>query len=321
MEAPAAVWCLREQHPRAAGQRRVTGSLGGDARQPFHYGELLAAIECARVREDLYPDVAAVAVYVGQAAGGQVVDEGSGVLPEHGNVRHLLDGHDRGCQVDRELVLVREGPGRRVDIDHGHGGCSFLTDRGLSDRAGSGPDDVDDDTGMGQHDDVAAVHVVGVSAHALRRETLQLGVDGAVVAGHDVPARLRAPGGTFGLGVEQARVRWDVGRPDQPLLRLGQGARERLDALRAHPDAPVRDLDVVENVRDGELVLLALGGLRFVRGKRGQVDQAGDAVIGARSGDQGAAVGVADEQDGAADPAYRAGYRRDITFERVETVL
>lgn len=33
----------------------------------------------------------------------------------------LLDGHDRGRQVDSELVGVGECPSRGADVDHGHG--------------------------------------------------------------------------------------------------------------------------------------------------------------------------------------------------------
>src|SRR2546429_4076624 len=167
---------------------------------------------------------------------------------------------------------------------------------------------------MGQHGDVAAVHVVGVGAHTLRHEALQVGVDGAVVVGHDVPARLRLPRGALGVPAEQTRVRYHLGRPDQLLLLFGEVARERLDALRQQPDAPVRDLDVVEDVRDGELVLQALGGLRLVRGERGDVDQPGDAVIGSRGGYDAFAVGTGGPACWAADLPPRAIPRGAATF-------
>ena len=60
------------------------------------------------------------------------------------------------------------------------------------------------------------------------------------------------------LRVEQVRVRRDLGRPDQPLLLLGQVASEAADAFGEQPDPPVGDLDVGEDVGDRELVLLAL---------------------------------------------------------------
>src|SRR6185437_17170447 len=84
-QAPAAVGCLGQQHPGPAGQPGVAGGVGGDRGQPLDHGELLAAVERACVGEDLDPHVVAFAVDVGQAPGGQVVDEGGGVLPEHGD--------------------------------------------------------------------------------------------------------------------------------------------------------------------------------------------------------------------------------------------
>jgi len=83
-QAPAAVDCLGEQYPRPLGERRVAGCFSDERRETGDDRELLGAIERAGVGEDLDPDVGGVAVDVGQAAGGQVVDEGRGVLPEHG---------------------------------------------------------------------------------------------------------------------------------------------------------------------------------------------------------------------------------------------
>ena len=77
-----------------------------------------------------------------------------------------------------------------------------------------------------------------------------------------------------------------------------------------------RRVDIAEYVCDGERVLLALRCLGFVRRERGYVDQSRDAVISARIGDQGAAVGVADEQNRAAGLAHRAIHRREVTRER-----
>jgi hypothetical protein len=121
-QAPAAIGCLGEQDPRPAGERRVAGGVRGDAREPLDDGQLLAAVERAGVGEHLYTDVVALAVDVGQAPGRQLVDEGRRILPEHRDVRYLLDGHDGRREVGGELVRVVECPGRRVDVDHGHGG-------------------------------------------------------------------------------------------------------------------------------------------------------------------------------------------------------
>src|ERR1700731_3427352 len=50
-----------------------------------------------------------------------------------------------------------------------------------SDACCGGPDDVEDEAGLGEHGDVAAVDVVGGGAHALGGGSLQVGVDGLVV--------------------------------------------------------------------------------------------------------------------------------------------
>ena len=137
---------------------------------------------------------------------------------------------------------------------------------------------------------MAAVRLIGGGPHALRTEPLQLGLDGPVVLTHDVPARLRLPGGAFNLLVEQVRGWHPLGRPDDLLLLLGQVSREALDPVRAQPNAPLHDLDVREYVCGGELFLQALRRLIFVRGECGDVDQPGNAVVGPRGCDDGSTV-------------------------------
>src|SRR5260370_2143431 len=114
--------------------------------------------------------------------------------------------------------------------------CSDAIRNLLSYPSRGGADDVEDEAGLGEHGNVAAVGLVGGGAHALRNEAFQLRVDGVVLIGHDVPARLRLPGGVFGLGAEQVRVRHALGRPDQLLFLFGQVSREVLDAVPEHPD-------------------------------------------------------------------------------------
>jgi hypothetical protein len=127
-------------------------------------------------------------------------------------------------------------------------------------------DDIEYEGGVREHGDVAAGGLDGDGSHALRHEAFQLGLYGAVLGGHDVPARLRPPSGAPDLLVEQVRRRCSVGRPHDLLLLLGQVSREARDAFRPHPDAPVRDFDVRKDVCDGELGLLALR--RFVGVRR-----------------------------------------------------
>src|SRR3989442_6656670 len=96
----------------------------------------------------------------------------------------------------------------------------------------------------------------------------------AVVPGQDVQGRLRSPGGAWHLLVEQVRWRRVMDRPDELLLLLGQVSREVLRAVRTHPDTSVRNFDVREDFRLGELVLLALRRFVVVGGEGGDVDQA-----------------------------------------------
>jgi hypothetical protein len=60
--------------------------------------------------------------------------------------------------------------------------------------------------------------------------------------------------------------------------------------------------------------LLALRRLPGVRGKRGDVDQPGDAVIRSCGRDDASAVGVANKDGWAADPSQRPPYRGDVPF-------
>ena len=136
---------------------------------------------------------------------------------------------------------------------------------------------------MGEHGHVTAGDLMRSGAHAFGDEALQFGLHGAVLGGHDVRTGLRRPGDTIDLLCEQVRGRGKVSCPDELLLLLRQVARETLYTVREHPDTPVRNFNVRENVGDGEFRLLALRGLVRVRGECGDVDQPGDPVISSRS--------------------------------------
>src|SRR2546428_834425 len=66
-----------------------------------------------------------------------------------------------------------------------------------------GTDHVEHKSGVGKHGNVAAGDLMRGRAHTFRQEALQLRMDGAVVGGQDVPARLRPPGSTIKLLLEQ----------------------------------------------------------------------------------------------------------------------
>ena len=105
---------------------------------------------------------------------------------------------------------------------------------------------------------MAAGDLMGSGAHTLRKKPLQLGLDGAIVRGHDVRTGLRPPGNTVKLLCEQVRSRRKVSCSDDFLLLLRQVARERLDAVGKHPHSPINDFDMGEDICYRELLLLAL---------------------------------------------------------------
>ena len=72
-----------------------------------------------------------------------------------------------------------------------------------------------------------------------------------------------------------------------------------------------------EDVRDGKLLLQALRGFGLVGCERCDVDQGGYPVVCSGVRDQGTAVRVADEDDGAADPPEAAGDAVYIAFQGV----
>jgi hypothetical protein len=63
-------------------------------------------------------------------------------------------------------------------------------------------------------------------------QSLQLGLHGAVIRGHDVPARFGLPGSARHIFREQVRRRREVRSPDDLLLLLGQVSGEACDAFR-----------------------------------------------------------------------------------------
>src|SRR5437764_9256026 len=158
-------------------------------------------------------------------------------------------------------------------------------------------------------------------AHAFGYEALQFGLHGTVRGGHDVRTGLRPPGDTIELLCEQVRGRGEVSSPDELLLLLRQVAREALYTVREHPDTPIRNFDVRENVGGGEFRLLALRCLVRVRGECGDVDQPCDPVISSRSRDDASTVRVPDKNGRGDDPAQPAFYRGDVARESVEAVL
>src|SRR5215468_2389569 len=112
------------------------------------------------------------------------------------------------------------------------GSSAWLGVRGLADR-------VEHEAWLGKHRHVAAVALKGGCAHALGEEALQIGLNGLIFFGHDVPARLRLPGSSPDFRLEQIWFRRALSRPNELLFLLRKVATEIFCALWTQPDTTV----------------------------------------------------------------------------------
>src|SRR6266446_857321 len=144
---------------------------------------------------------------------------------------------------------------------------------------------------------------------------------GIILFGDDVPARLRLPGSSPDFRLEQIGFRRALGRPNELLLLLRKVAAEILCALRTQPDTSVDDFYVGKNVGLRELGLLRLRRFIGVRCERGDVNQPGNTIVSSGAGNDASAVGVADEDNGAAHPAYHCFRQGNVLCRCVEAVL
>src|SRR6267143_1591987 len=167
----------------------------------------------------------------------------------------------------------------------------------------------------------AAVELIGCGTHALGEEALQVRMHCAVVFADDVPARLRLPSGSPGFRLEQVRFGDALGRPNELLLLLRKVSAEILRALRTKPDTSIHDFNVGEDVGPQEIGLLCLRRFIGVRSERADINQPGNAIVGSGAGNDASAVGVADEDNGAADPANRCFHQCDVLCRCIEAVL
>src|SRR4029077_7209210 len=168
---------------------------------------------------------------------------------------------------------------------------------------------------------MAAVKLIGGSAHALREEALQIGMHCVVFFADDVPAWLRLPGGSPDFCIEQIGLGDALSRPNELLLLLRKISAEILRTFGTKPDTSIHDFDVGEDVCLREIRLLCLRCLIGVRSERADVNQPGNAIVDSGAGDDTSAVGVADEDDRAADPANRCLHQGDVLCCCVEAVL
>jgi hypothetical protein len=175
--------------------------------------------------------------------------------------------------------------------------------------------------GVRQHGYVARCHFRCGGFHALRDEALQVGMNGLVLIGKDIPARFGLPCRAVELLVEQVGHRHALRCVHKLLVGLRQVSAEVLGAGRLEPHATVSDFDLREDRGRWEFVELALGGLVGIGRQRSDIDEPDHARVNSRVRDQRAAVGVADEDRRVADTREARLDRGHVRRKRVETVL
>src|SRR5260370_3002586 len=146
-------------------------------------------------------------------------------------------------------------------------------------------------------------------------------MNGVVFFADDVPTRLRLPGGSTGLRVEQVGLGDALRRPNELLLLLRKISAEILRTFGTKPDTSIHDFNVVEHVGLREVRLLRLRRFIGVRSERANINQPGNPIVGPGAGDDASAVGVADEDNGAADAADGCFHQSDVLCRCVEAVL
>src|SRR5713101_7968447 len=184
-----------------------------------------------------------------------------------------------------------------------------------------GSNHVDDAFGLGEHRHMAAVELIGGCAHALGHGALQIGMHGVVFFADDVPAWLRLPSGSPDFRLEQAGFGDALSRPNELLLLLRKISAEILRTFGTKPDTSIHDFDVGEDVCLREVRLLCLRCLIGVWSERADVNQPGNAIVDSGACDDASAVGVANEDDRAADPADRCLHQGDVLCRCVEAIL
>src|SRR6267142_6326386 len=105
-------------------------------------------------------------------------------------------------------------------------------------------------------------------------------MNGVVFFADDVPARLRLPGGSTGLRVEQVGLGDSLRRPNELLLLLRKISAEILGALRTQPDTSIYHFNMVEHVGLREIRLLRLRRFIGIGSERANINQPGNAIVG-----------------------------------------
>src|SRR5262245_12606532 len=214
---------------------------------------------------------------------------------------HLLHLEPLARELQRPAVL-RDRPHDRVR----HAGRDLgreppLASGLLHDSYRSFSNNVQHKLGLRQHGDMTAVGFEDRCPHALRDEALQLGLDGLVLGGYDVPAWLGSPGGSFNLLIEEIRCRRSMRCPDELLLMLRQITGKGRNAIWFQPNTSVCHFNMREDVCGRKLFLQTLCRLVSIWRKRSDVNESGDTGVRPGGSDDGSSIGVTDQDHGLAD--------------------
>src|SRR5262245_55653355 len=197
-------------------------------------------------------------------------------------------------ELQRPAVL-RHGPLDRVR----HAGRNLgreppLASGLLHDSCRSFSNNVQHKLGLRQHGDMTAVGFEDRCPHALCDEALQLGLDGLVLGGYDVPAWLGSPGCSFNLLIEEIRCRRSMCCPDEFLLMLRQITGKGRNAVWFQPNTSVCHFNMREYVCGRKLFLQTLCRFISIWRKRSDVNESGDTSVRPGGSDDGSSIGVTD---------------------------
>src|SRR5262249_21318750 len=112
--------------------------------------------------------------------------------------------------------------------------------RGLTDHIVHAP-------GLRQHRDVTSREFRHLRVHTFGEEALEIGLHSSVFSADDVIGWFLPPSSTRNGLREQVRQRRHLGGPYEFLFRIGQVTRKFRNSRRTKVQAPVRDLDMLED--------------------------------------------------------------------------
>src|SRR5271170_5082805 len=174
-----------------------------------------------------------------------------------------------------------------------------------------------------KHRQMAGGEGQSLRAHSLRRAYFLFGRDRAIVGSDDKPTWLGVPGGRLDRRPQDGALCRSLGCEYETLFLRGEVLREILhDTLGGQEQEAVGDrLNLTEKWGGRKLLRHAAKGLTFVGSEGGYINQACHFRIVPSFGDDGAAVGMANQQYGAVLRVDKAIRRRYVIGYRAKWIL